>query len=191
MTQRRLAKWLILGISLVLMALFQNMSWVDIRDIAPRKPAGYLEDPNAAYVPRDLHARSLEEVGQGFLSHNFDPWFQQFETKYLRSETPFFGFSLMHVEDIQNGEIASVSTKENDERSTMGKWRVSMVTPQKMRVTLQKKWDGQDFEMTWEAQAGQEGIRWAFSKPLSQHMHLGFVHQTGLRQSHIEMNYSF
>lgn len=191
MSTRRLHIGLILLAFTALLGLFQNMSWVDIRDIAPRKPAGYLEDPNSAYLPRDMTGRSLEQVGQGILSHNFDPWFHQFETKYLRTETPFFGMSLMHAEDIKNGEVASLSTAGDPSRTDWGRWRVAMVTAQKMRITLQKKWADQDYEVTWEAQVGEEGIRCALRRPVSSTMNVGFTLHTGSRQGNLDMNYSF
>jgi hypothetical protein len=57
--RRNLKKWLILGLTCLLIPLFQNMSltdqkaneFIDIRETAPRKPSGSWQNPKAAYFP--------------------------------------------------------------------------------------------------------------------------------------------
>ena len=182
-------RWLILILLALTAPLFQNMSWMDIRDSAPAKPQGYLQDRDVQYIPVGLHANSLGDVEQGFLSHNFDPWFQQFETRYLRPSTPYFGLSLLQKEDVAHGELAAL-VSDQALSSVTGRWRLAMVNPRKVRLSLQKKWSGRDFEMVCESDQG-DGLRFGMSRLLTSQMGLSFFHQSGTHKSQLQMSYQF
>ncbi len=168
------------------------MSWVDIRQLAPPEPEGYSKDPMINFLPKDFHGQTLSDFGQGVLSHNMDPWFQQFESQYLKSETPFFGVSFLQKENLESGEIAALGDQAKSSAiSKDWRWRFAVVNADKMRLTILKKWDGKDIEMICESLTAEQGVRVTMNRSLNQQVNLGLNHQTALRHSQLLLTYQF
>jgi hypothetical protein len=176
-------KWLILGLSLLMIPLFQNMSplgedFFDIRERAPRRPAGAWDSPLASYFPKDMNSTSLGGVEQDLLSHNFDPLLKDLEMTYLRKP--------------EKQELSPSQAFPNSENaSALGQWRVGLLSPTKLRFSYDHLTPGSQFAVTCEAQAGGDGVALKMSKPFTEKLSVGLSHETGLRQSQIQMNYTW
>jgi hypothetical protein len=176
-------KWLILGFLAALFPFFQNMSptgdYVDIRELAPRKPAGDWDNPMATYFPKDIHGDSLSSVQQKVLSYNFDPILKDLEVTYLHGNRRRFAF----------GE--SEGQNSVDSEDGFGKWKVGLVNPTKLRFSYENQVAGQNLELVCEAQSGRDGMSLRMSRPISSQMHVGLTHETARRESQVQFDYSW
>ena len=172
--------YLILG-WLLLIALFQNMSLLT-PDMVPRKPAGSFDNPWSQYFYYQPEGKSLEAIGQGFLSYNLDPWLKQMEVQYLETQTPYFGLSLLNAEDISRGELGSVGS----ELPSRNRWRVAVVNPQMMKVSWLHKWeDDSELEISCHSDHGQ--LRCGLYQPFTKS--LNFSVQAGGQGSQVQVDY--
>ena len=175
-------KWLILGLLSLLFPLFQNMSPTDenstsfdIRDMAPRKPAGNWENPDAAYFPEGFSGNSLSQVGQGLLDHNFKDQAKMLEISLLGSHQRSFG------------GLQEAPEPSSDESSVFkGKWDLGLITANKLRFSYESP---QNLKFICEAQSGQAGLIFKMSQPLSSRLNFDFVHQTAQSQSQLQLDY--
>lgn len=174
-------KWLILGLVGLLFPLFQNMSPVgensntfDIRDMAPRKPAGTWENPDAAYFPQGFSGGSLSAVGQGLLDHNFKDQAKLLEVSLLGSDKRSFG----GVQDATETGSEAAEIK--------GRWDLGLISANKLRFTYESP---QNLKFTCEAESGQSGLKLKMSQPLSSRWNFDFVHETAQRQSQVQLDY--
>ncbi len=179
-------KWLILGILLALVPFFQNMSLipdgedlVDIRDLAPRKPAGDWDSPMAQYVPGDFHGSSLGDVQQEFLSHNFDPMLKDLELTYF----PRGGSGSL------NGSVGEADGESRTMDPSAASWKLGVINPTKLRLLYSNPELGKGLQLSCEAETGHSGLMFRMSHPLSSKLNLGITHETGLRQSQIQVDY--
>ncbi len=175
-------KWLILGILLALVPFFQNMSslqeeGVDIRQIAPIRPAGNWDSPLAQYVPANFRGNSLGDVQQQVLSHNFDPMLKDLELTYVPQSHG--GRSPASLGPAQ-GALEEPSTSS---------WKLGLVNPTKLRLQYINPDFGQGLQMSCEAESGHSGVVFKVHHPLSQQLNVGFSHETGERQSQLQMDY--
>jgi hypothetical protein len=181
-------KWLILGILLALVPLFQNMSLVpeeddasfDIREIAPARPEGNWDSPLAQYIPQDMHATSLTDVQQSFLSHNFDPMLKDLELTY-------FPHGSGHGSAADSRSPASLGTEDVKEKAS--NWKLGVINPTKVRLMYSNPEVAEGFQVSCEAQTGQAGLYFRMSHPLTSKLNLGVTHETALRQSQIQVDY--
>jgi hypothetical protein len=177
-------KWLILGLGCLLLPLYQNMSpfdqgdSVDIRDYAPRKPAGYLDNPMAAYVPGDFAGSNLSQVGESLLSHNFDS---------VIKRTEFLGVSLFDGED-------SFTTAPDAhggyglQASQSNKLRLDVLGPSQLRLSYHlAASSGSGWNMSCQADPGSRGLSLQMNHPLSSKVNLGVSHETEARLSQLKM----
>ncbi len=181
-------KWLILGILLALVPLFQNMSLIpnedgdsiDIREIAPARPEGNWDSPLAQYIPQNMHATSLTDVQQSFLSHNFDPMLKDLELTY-------FPHGSAHGTSVAQRSPASLGAEEVKEKAS--NWKLGVINPTKVRLMYSNPEVAEGFQVSCEAQSGQAGLYFRMSHPLTSKLNLGVTHETALRQSQIQMDY--
>jgi hypothetical protein len=181
-------KWLILGILLALVPFFQNMSptkedgdSVDIRELAPRKPAGDWESPYAQYIPGDFNGDSLNDVQQKLLSHNFDPMLKDLELTYF----PNGDSHRAGGADLEN-PVDGTSKLLQESASS---WRLGVINPTKLRLLYSNPELAKGFQVSCEAQTGQAGLMFRMSHPLSSQLNLGITHETDKRQSQIQVDY--
>ena len=178
-------KWLILGILLALVPLFQNMSptqnedRVDLREIAPQRPSGDWDSPYAQYFPKDMHASDLGDVGQDLLSHNFDPVLKELELTYFPQESQ--RSAGRSPASIDGASVASDNEKSN--------WKLGVINPTKMRLMYSNPEVAQGFQVSCEAETGRAGLFFRMSHPLTSKMNLGVTHETAQRQSQIQVDY--
>jgi hypothetical protein len=180
-------KWLILGILLALVPFFQNMSpsssdddRVDLRDIAPVRPEGNWDSPLAQLLPTDMHATDLNGVGQNILSHNFDPMLKELELTYLP-----------HGRNLSAGSRAPASVGPAAAEAAgkdSSSWKLGVINPTKLRLMYSNPQIAEGFQLSCETE-GTSGLFFKMSHPLSSKMNLGITHETGQRQSQIQVDY--
>lgn len=178
----------------MLFPLFQNMSPLgdvdlqnhdneDIRTWAPRRPAGYFDDPLAAYVPMNFHGNSMSDVGQSLLNHNFGDLTHQWED------------SLHHwgPDHYTHDDLFGVSTDlSKDEGVSNSQFRWGMPQPSYMRFSyLSDVHDKYGYKLTCDIGPGASGAKFALTKKLDTHMNLEMTHQTSDRQSQIHMSWDW
>lgn len=176
-------KWLILGLSCLLLPLYQNMSpfdegkLVDLRDYAPRRPAGYLENPMAAYFPSDVSGDSLGDISSHLLGHNFDP---------MLKRTEGLGVSLL-------GGSHSFKSYEDSaplilmERERPDLLRMDVSSPTSLRLSYQLFSEaGSQWTMVCEAD-GRKGLNFQMNHPLSSRVNVGLSHETQEKSSQLRM----
>lgn len=179
-------KWLILGLLLALVPFFQNMSPVrdeddriDLREIAPLRPEGNWDSPYAQLLPAQMRATSLQEVEQDILSHNFDPMLKELELTYL----PRGGGSG------SSRSPASLGEKDVELENDRSSWKLGLINPTKLRLMYSNPQIAEGFQLSCEAESGQKGLYFRMSHPLSSQLNVGVTHETGQRQSQIQMDY--
>ncbi|MEZ0391832.1 MAG: hypothetical protein ACAH59_06435 [Pseudobdellovibrionaceae bacterium] len=176
-----------MGLLALLVPLFQNMSLLedgafDIREVAPQKPSGDWNSPYSDFFPKNMSARSLEDMERDLLSHHFDPLLKDLELTYLRGS------------DLGQGSpgqpTGSLLLNDRSEEIS-SRWKVSLVNPTRMRFSYDNFSRGKEFNITCEAQPGQEGLSLTMNRPLSTKLSWGITHETGQRQSQIQMDYAW
>lgn len=157
--------------------------WEDIRDWAPPKPQGYLEDPNAAYIPKDFHGKSLNDIGQSLLDYNFGDQIHHWE-----GQLNHWGPDTYSHDDIFG--VSSNLSSENSGSSSNGKFRWGLPNPSMMRFSYLGT--GSDtYKITCDVGPGVGGAKFAFSTRLDAHTNLEMTHQTSDRQSQIHMSWDW
>lgn len=177
-------KWLILILGCLLLPLYQNMSpvdeskFVDIRDYAPRRPAGYLENPMAAYFPSDISGNSLGDISSSFLGHNFDP---------MLKRTEGLGVSLIEGSHSFKGyeETGSVAFSEISPNSGLLRMDVMSATTLRLSYQLFSE-SGSQWNMVCQADA-RTGLQFQMNHPLSSQINLGLSHETQDQSSQVRM----
>lgn len=165
--------------------LFQNMSptedgFFDIRDKAPRKPAGEWDSPYAAYFPKNMTGQDLGEIRNSLLSHNFDPLLKDLELTYFSTSQ---GSTQLSEPD---GVLGSANNQEKNH-----KWQVGLINPSLLRLSYENLASGQRFKLTCEAQTTGQGVALKMFRPLTSQLNLGISHETAQRQSQIQMDYTW
>lgn len=177
-------KWLLLFLLVSLVPLFQNMSpfdnsVVDIRDIAPRKPAGNWNSDYGAYFPEsNSDIQSLGDAQNEFLQHNFSSYLRDFELRYLTLDSRRFRFA--------EGKESSGSLHEVGQTSH---WSLGLINSNKLRLLYlnDKVFNGLKFSM--EAGPSIQGVSLRVDQDLGRNWGLGVSHQTELRQSRVQLDY--
>lgn len=177
-------KWLILFILVAMVPMFQNMSpfdtaVIDIRDIAPRKPAGNWNSDYANFFPSNNSGMtSLGDVQSELLGHHFNPYLREFESKYLTFDSHSFSGG-------GPGPAASSSVEKSS------RWTVGLVNSNKLRVLYlnEKIFKGMQFSM--ETGADHGGLNLNITQDLGSNWGLGLNHQTDLRQSRVTLDYNW
>lgn|GEM_PF-3597850 len=155
--------------------------WEDIRVWAPAKPSGYLEDPDAAYVPMNFHGSSLNDVGQSLLDHNFGEMTRQWE-----GQMNHWGPDVYTHDDLFGTSSTDLSKDQSG-----GKFRWGLPNPSLMRFSYLGADNGDGYKLTCDVGPGVGGAKFAFSKRLDAHVNLEMTHQTSDRQSQIHMQWDW
>lgn len=177
-------KWLLLFVLVAMVPLFQNMSpfdttVIDIRDIAPRKPAGNWNSDYANFFPNNnSRMTSLGDVQSELLGHHFNPYLRELESKYLTYDSHSFS----------GGGSSSVASSDTQKTS---RWTVGLVNSNKLRVLYlnEKIFKGMQFSM--EAGAAHGGLNLNITQDLGNNWGFGLNHQTDLRQSRVTLDYTW
>lgn len=181
-------KWLILGLIFALIPLYQNMTpfeagqEVDIRDYAPRRPAGYLENPMAAYVPQSFSGDSMNDVQESLLGHNFNE---------MLKRTEDIGASLVDNSDSYTGEPQSargVSETRSDERD---KLKLDVLSPSSLRLSYKIGSRHPAGEWTMACENKGNSLKLQMTHPLSTTVDLGLSHETEAKTSQVRMGISW
>jgi hypothetical protein len=171
-------KRLILGFLILLFPLFQNMSSIDsfdIREKAPAKPDGFWENPIAAYFPESTAVSNLSGLQQNILSHNFDPLLKDWESRFLKTQNHSFKASVLND--------SAVSEKETH------LWQLGWIQPTKMRLSYQGVLGIPNLRLSCENMQGSNGLKLSMVRPFSNRMNLEVSHETGPRQSQVQMDF--
>lgn len=131
-----MTKWTTLILTFLVFIMFQNMDWVDIRQLAPEKP---LEGAGSSLFPNDLRgASSVQGVAERVLEHSFGEELHALE-KELLEKGRLWGVALfakdeyLHASSVDSENSTTDSYVTRSPGATRSPASIHLMDPRRVR----------------------------------------------------------